>query len=205
MRMCFRNNLRRALKDFRNDQSGIALIYVTAALPVIIGLSLLAIDVGRLSSLQSSLQHGADALALAGAGELDRRSDAITRANLAIAELVTTNTSLFATTVVTIDENSIATPCFLSSLPASDATPIDPSNCLPVSDATEIEESSVSARFVQVIVTPKNFNTIFPVTFLGGATNSAQSSAEAVAGMDQAVCNFTPLFMCNPFEPETGT
>ena len=106
MRMCFRNSLRRTLKDFRNDQSGIALIYVTAALPVLIGLSLLAIDVGRLSSLQSSLQHGADALALAGAGELDRRPDAITRANLAIAELVTTNTSLFATSVVTIDENS---------------------------------------------------------------------------------------------------
>ena len=205
MRMCFRNSLRRTLKDFRNDQSGMALIYVTAALPVIIGLSLLAIDVGRLSSLQSSLQHGADALALAGAGELDRRPDAIERANDAIADLITTNTSLFATSVVTIDENRIGTPCFLSSLPASDATPIDPLDCLPASDATEKEASSPSARFVQVIVTPQNFNTIFPVTFLGGASNSAQSSAEAVAGFDAAVCAFTPMFMCNPYESATNT
>ena len=187
MRTVFRFGSENTWKRFQDDQSGIALIYVTVALPVFVGFSLLAIDVGRLSSLQSSLQHGADALALAGAGELDRRPDAIVRPTGLSPNLITTNTSLFGTSVVTIDETSIAAPCFLTSIPASDATPINPSNCLPTSNTTEIEASSASARFVQVIGRPQNFNTIFPVTFLGGASNNAQSSAEAVVGFERGV------------------
>ena len=202
MRNGFPGRLKAAWKRFGDDQSGLALIYVTVALPVIIGFSLLAIDVGRLSSLQSSLQHGADALALAGAGELDRRPDAITRADRAIDNLITTNQSLFATTVVII-KGGVGGDIdrhYLNALPSSDTLPID------AAWLTSHETSDpADARFVQVIVHPTDFNTVFPVTFLGGASNSAQSSAEAVAGMDQAVCNFTPLFMCNPFEPETGT
>ncbi len=168
-------------------------------LPVIVGFSLLAIDVGRIWNLQSSLQHGADSLALAGAAELDLRPDAIVRANRAIDNLITTNTSLFATTVVTV--NGAATSrCYLSALPANDATPIDPLNCLDQGAAG----SSLNARFVQVIVTPVTFNTIFPVSFLGGSNTSA-STAEAVAGFQAAVCNFTPMFICNPYEPVGNT
>ena len=96
MRLPFSHRLKTFFSAFHADNSGIAVIYVAVALPVIIGFSLLAIDVGRLSTLQSSLQHGADALALAGAGELDRSPNAITRANKAITNLVTTNQSLFA-------------------------------------------------------------------------------------------------------------
>ena len=192
-------------KEFVEDSSGIAVIYVAAALPVIIGFSLLAIDVGRFSTLQSSLQHGADALALAGAGELDRKPDAITRSNRAIANLVTTNTSLFANTLVTIDETAIGTPCFLEALPATDDLPILNNTCLPTGNATEIGSSSVIARFVRVQVAPTNFTTIFPVRFLGGSSNTAQTRAEAVAGFDAAVCDFTPMFICNPYEASGNT
>jgi hypothetical protein len=48
------------LRQFKADESGISLLYVTMSMPVIIGFGLLAIDVGRLTSLQSSLQHGSD-------------------------------------------------------------------------------------------------------------------------------------------------
>ena len=67
-------NLCRTIKRLGGDQSGMALIYVTMSLPVIIGFGLLAIDVGRVTSLQSSLQHGADSLALAGAAELVQKT-----------------------------------------------------------------------------------------------------------------------------------
>ena len=187
-------------RDFHGDTSGIALLYITVMLPVVVGLALLAVDVGRIWNLQSSLQHGSDALALAGAGELDQRPDAIDRANRAIANLVATNKSVFGTTVVTIDENSIGQPCYSASLPAD---PLPYPACMPASTATEREASSATARFVRVTVTPVSFNTIFPVSFLGGS-NSSASSAEAVAGFQAAVCNFTPLFICNPFEPPTG-
>ena len=195
MRLPIFDRLKACFSAFHADRSGIAVVYVAVALPVIIGFSLLAIDFGRLATLQSSLQHGADALALAGAGELDRSPDAITRANNAIANLVTTNKSLFATTVVTINAANVST-CYLSALPASDATAIVAGSCL-ANTATNAE----NARFVQVKVNAATFTTIFPATFLGASSNSTSSNAEAVAGFDAAVCNFTPMFMCNPLEP----
>ena len=205
MHRALRHRLMSLWRRFNKDESGIALIYVTVALPVIIGFSLLAIDVGRLSTLQSTLQHGADALALAGAGELDRTPDAITRSNYAINNLITTNKSLFATTVVTINGASVpsANRCYVQTLPASDATAI--TSCLPVGTSAEIIASSKVARYVSVKVQPLSFNTIFPVTFIGGGSNSASASASAVAGRDQASCVFTPMFMCNPLEPSGNT
>src|SRR5947207_12277618 len=97
---------------FRRDRSAAALVYVTVALPVLIGFGLLAIDIGRLTTLQSTLQHGADALALAGGAELDRRPDAIARAKRAITNLISTNTSLFGTSVVTINMSSVGDDYF---------------------------------------------------------------------------------------------
>src|SRR5436190_19854831 len=86
---------------FWHDRSAAALVYVTVALPVLIGFGLLAIDIGRLTTLQSTLQHGADALALAGGAVLDRSPDAITRAKRANTNLIRTDTSLFGTSVLT--------------------------------------------------------------------------------------------------------
>ena len=77
-----------------NDTSGVILPYVTVMLVVIVGLSVLALDGARLMSLQTQLQNGADALALAGAAELDRLPDAETRARTAIQRLLT-NSTLF--------------------------------------------------------------------------------------------------------------
>ena len=203
MKIAFLQSLKTLWHKFQRDESGIALIYITAALPVIIGFSLLAIDVGRLATLQSTMQHGTDALALAGAGELDRRPDAITRATNAInallgADTTHNNKSLFATSVATV---SVGTPCFLQTLPASDVTAI--TTCLPVASTANIAASSVLARYVQVSATPASFSTIFPVNFSGAGI--ATASATAVAGFDAAVCNFTPLFMCNPLEKTNDT
>ena len=198
MRLPIIRRLKACFSAFHADQSGIALIYVAAALPVIIGFSLLAIDVGRIATLQSSLQHGADALALAGAGELDRNPNAIDRANLAIANLVTTNKGLFANAPVTVNSANI-TKCYLSALPALDSSPLG--TCMPVATAANRTTSSGTARYVQVVVNPTAFTTIFPASLIGVNNNTAAVSAQAVAGFDAAVCNFTPMFMCNPLEP----
>ena len=197
MRISPRMSLTEQFRRFHRDRSAIALIYVTVTLPVLIGLGLLAIDVGRLTTLQSTLQHGADALALAGAAELDRGPDAITRAKRAIANLISTNTSLFGTSVVTINASAVSDDYF-ATLPASDVMSM--TGALDPTAAA----SNENARFLRITVTPVNFNTIFPASFLG-AFDSTTASATAVAGFDAAVCNFTPMFMCNPFEPATNT
>jgi Flp pilus assembly protein TadG len=78
----------RWLRHFARQDRGAVLAYVTIALPVLVGLGILAVDVSRLSNLSTSMQKGADALAIAGAAELDRSPTAITRANAAIANMV---------------------------------------------------------------------------------------------------------------------
>lgn len=198
MRISARMFLTEQVRRFNSDRSAVALIYVTVALPVLVGFGLLAIDVGRLTTLQSTLQHGADALALAGAAELDRRPDAIVRANRAILNLVTTNPGLFATGPVTINDAGVSKR-YLATLPAQDTTPITATSL-----SAGVADDNMAARFVEVTVTPVSFNTIFPASFLG-AFNTTTVSAKAVAGFDAAVCDFTPMFICNPYEDSGNT
>ena len=77
------------VRQLRDDIDGVILPYVAIMLGVIVGLSALALEGGRLMSIQTQLQNGADALALAGAAELDRRPDSIIRAQAAIQNLIT--------------------------------------------------------------------------------------------------------------------
>lgn len=189
-------SLRRSLRD---DESGMALVYVTMALPVIIGFALLAIDVGRYTTLNSSLQHGADALALAGAAELDGGVTSISRSEEAMKQFITQNTATFTSSTASINWADVTT-CYLSSIPAKDSDPIPSADCLDKAAAN----SSYNARFVQVVVEPKTYTTIFPASFIGALSNTSQTAAEAVAGFQMAACNFAPVYICNPFEP-SGT
>src|SRR3984957_20183092 len=64
-----RRRVRRGAVAFWRDTDGIILPYVTIMLLAIVGLSVLALDGARFMSLQTQMQAGADALALAGAAE----------------------------------------------------------------------------------------------------------------------------------------
>jgi len=177
----------RRARAFWNDTRGTILPYVTAMLVVIIGLSVLALDGARYMSLQTQLQNGADALALAGAAELDRLPDSEPRAINAINTLVT-NTTLSGEAVSRNVRVSLIQ--FYSRLPASDASPM--------TDGTPATEPT-NARFVWVTVQPVALATILPASLFGGM-NAVTTGASAVAGFDQVVCDFTPMFVCNPFE-----
>lgn len=187
-----RNGNATLTRQFRSDESGMALIYVTLMLPVIVGFSLLAVDASRVFILQSSLQHGADAIALAMAAELDHTSDAITRADAARDNLVS-NPALF-TSFASVNKDSVNRR-FLSSLPASDKDPIT---------ATNVTTDPKFANYVEVTVTPASYDTIFPASFIGGVT-TLTTTASAIAGMDPGACNVVPMFICNPLEPTGNT
>jgi Flp pilus assembly protein TadG len=173
-------------RAFWDDTSGVILPYVTIMLVVIVGLSVLALDGARLMSLQTQLQNGADALALAGAAELDRLPDSETRARTAIERLLT-NSTLFGSTNRTIAVSKIQ---FYSRLPASDTSPMS---------AGTLATRPGNARFVLVTVRPVTLPTILPAAFFGAA-NTITAAASAVAGFDQVVCGVTPIYVCNPYE-----
>src|SRR5580692_6276032 len=107
-----------------HDRRGTVLPYVAMMLAVIIGLAALAIDASRLMNVQTQLQNAADALALAGAAELDRRPDSIIRADAAIHNLI-------ANPVTGAGINQFAEVAgidFLRSLPPSDDLPVTTAN-----------------------------------------------------------------------------
>ncbi len=180
---------------FFMDTRAAALIYVTLTLPVIVGTALLAIDASRYSSLHTSLQKAADALAIAGAGELDRAPGAIARANMAIQNMVA-NDRVFSTSGASIDLTTEIAVRFLDDLPPKDSDLITATYEV---DLTNLPEADATARFVEVTVNPSNFSTIFPASYLGGS-NTATTQAVAVAGNDSVVCDLMPLFICNPYE-----
>ncbi|WP_332699113.1 TadE/TadG family type IV pilus assembly protein [Devosia sp.] len=184
--------LRATIRRFCRDESGVALVFVTITLPVLIGLSLLAIDMARVNNLHNDLQKAADAFALAAAAELDGQGDAHERAERALLNLVE-NASRFSdagTHILTGDGNDI-TWRFLEDLPPNDADPI--------LDDPYLTEGPGETSFIEVVVKPTGFSTIFPASFLGGA-DTMDVGSSAVAGFGSAVCDFTPVFICNPYE-----
>jgi hypothetical protein len=159
-------------------------------LVVLVGVSLLALDGGRSYSLQTQLQNIADAAALAGASQLNRAPGARARATNAINNLVSNQLAGMDVTSVTL-----STPVFYETLPVASQY---------FSSGT-VSPDDGHARFVAVTLT-HNMNTIFPVSFLNsGATNAVTAGAQAVAGFDQVACQYTPMFICNPYETNTMT
>ncbi|RWO60408.1 pilus assembly protein TadG-related protein [Mesorhizobium sp.] len=207
----------RIVRAFWHDQRGIALILVSITLPAIIGFSLLAIDMSRVNNLHNDLQKGADAFALAAAAELDGSSGSWARAERAMATLVD-NESNFSTAgrfTLTSGQPGGTQPCnnagniswcFLKAIPANDGTRITAANQANyLADAIQAV-GEAETRFIQVTVAPQGFAAIFPASFVtSGASDSFNVGAVAVAGFTSGVCDFTPVFMCNPYEMVNGT
>ena len=116
--------MRSRLQRFGRDQGGGMAAPLALALPVLFGFAMLAIDGSRYFNLQTSVQAGADALALAGAAELDGRPDAFARANRAIATL-TKNDPRFGKDVTPIAGVEVT---FLKSLPTQESQPVGAAN-----------------------------------------------------------------------------
>jgi Flp pilus assembly protein TadG len=170
------------------NTGGAVIVPLALALPVLFGFGMLVIDAGRYYNLQTSLQGGADALALAGAAELDAKSDSIVRANRAIDTLVS-NDQRFGEGTGAISRARISVR-FLTSMPATDAEAITSAN-----ETTD----PLKAGFVEVNVQPVTFRNIF-ASAVNAVSAPTQTQASAVAGFDSVACNVAPLFMCNPFE-----
>ena len=136
-----------------------------AVVVAIVGVALLALDGARYMSLQTQLQNGADALALAGAAELDRLPDAEKRAVDAITHLIT-NPTVFGSER---DRNvEVANITFYSQIPPNDSAPLS---------TGVIANGPIDARFVAVTVRPVTLGMIFPVAIFGGASATAGASA----------------------------
>jgi len=185
------------MRDFTRDTDGFAATLGLVLMPALILFTVVLIDVGRGNNAHSDLQAAADAMALAGARELDGGVDSITRANAAMANLSNSVSYLGqtdATARITLQmggTNSAYTITYLTAIPASDDLPLD---------ATFIAANSTTdgteAAYVLVHAQSQNLLTT------GNLLGAAPVAAEAVATYATAACDVTPLFICNPFESQ---
>ncbi|MCA1491868.1 hypothetical protein I6F11_13150 [Ensifer sp. NBAIM29] len=201
--------LSKAIKRFLDDNRGYVIALTLISMPLLLGFSLMVIDVGRTGNLHTDLQNAVDAMALAGARELDGRDDAIDRANAAIETLANnaafggggTGMSLGSHITVTYDAandaGSTVTVHYLKSIPANDDTRIDPLSNYEAANANE-------ASYAYVVAKPQAMTTIFPVP-VGFNRDTINVAAEAVAVYRASACDVTPIYICNPYENASGT
>ncbi|WP_018235784.1 TadE/TadG family type IV pilus assembly protein [Ensifer sp. BR816] len=199
--------LRKAIKRFLDDNRGYVIALTLISMPLLLGFSLLIIDVGRTGNLHTDLQNAVDAMALAGARELDGRDDAITRADAAIEALANsaafggggTGMQLGSHITVTYDAGndagSTVTVIYLKEIPADDDNPIESS--MITADPNE-------ASYAWVIAKEQAMTTIFPMP-VGLNRDTINVSADAVAVYRSSACDVTPIYICNPFEPAGNT
>ncbi|MEY9558945.1 pilus assembly protein TadG-related protein [Sinorhizobium fredii] len=187
--------LRKAIKRFLDDNRGYVIALTLISMPLLLGLSLLIIDAGRGNNLHTDLQNAVDALALAGARELDGSSDSIIRAEAAMSNLVK-NQARFSNGGPVLIEADEVDWYFLTEIPASDDTAID---------ATWIgnyeTNDGAEAVYVMVVSHDRPMTTLFPLP-VGLTNDTVDLSASAVATYDVAACDVTPIFICNPYEDE---
>ncbi|MBW7850738.1 MAG: hypothetical protein H3C38_09605 [Rhodospirillales bacterium] len=175
------------LRRLARDTEGAVILLFAFALPVMIGVVGLSLDLGRLATLNTELQDLADAAALAGAAELDGSETAIDRATLR-AKTLLANDPRFATDEYAGDVH-ILEPVFTETLDGA-----------PVTDPTR-------AHFIEVTTVSRfSNNLLMPVL---GAAAQSDTAARAVAGAIQVACDVTPLMLCNPndpadFDPDRG-
>ncbi len=198
--------LNRAIGRFWKDRRGYVIALTLIAMPMLLGFSLLVIDVGRSSNLHTDLQNAVDAMALAGARELDGRNDAISRAEAAIAALANkaafgnggAGMSLGSHITVTYetgdDDASTVEVRFLTEIPANDDADID---------LSKITTDPNKASYAWVLAKPQAMTTVFPLP-AGLTRNTVHIGAEAVAVYRASACDVTPVYICNPYESASG-
>ncbi|MGO4623100.1 TadE/TadG family type IV pilus assembly protein [Ensifer sp. 2TAB8] len=201
--------LHRTIKRFWEDRRGYVIALTLIAMPLLLGVSLIVIDVGRSANLHTDLQSAVDAMALTGARELDGRNDSITRAQAAIEKLA--NTAAFGNggsgmslgSYITVaykagdDTASTVTVRFLKGIPGDGTFAGDDDD--PIT-AAMITTNPNDAGYAWVTAKNQAMQTIFPVP-VGVTRSTINVSADAVAAYRVSACDVTPIFICNPYEP----
>lgn len=184
------------MRRLYRDEDGTILVFVAISLAVLLGMIALSFDLGRMAATQTELQSFADNVALAAAGELDGKSDAITRAQTAAAALIQ-DTQTFSSRGRTLDVNDV-TLTFLSALDTTDMAP-------PFSDTVIAPPYSAAdaadAIFVRVDIAPHAVQLGFAsvlTSFTGQPRVNNEVAATATAGFNQYACDIAPLMFCLP-------
>ena len=180
----------RSVRHLFRDTKGAVAATVALSLFALIAAGGLAFDYARLGGLHTELQQAADQAALAAASQLDRQSDAITRANKSIQSA--TNTDRLAANYTRFANDSGGSTVNLTTVYCSafdDSKADSAAPCTVTTDQTK-------AQFVVVTTAARVAN--YALTPIVAAFSSGNVTASAVAGVQSSVCDIAPLVVCAP-------
>ena len=190
------------MRSLRNDD-GAVLPWVALMLTAMLGIVGLSFDLGRHYVVSTELQKAADAAALAGAYQLDPtvplddttasdgtvtlrgNTSRVARAVPVGGAPITGNASRLATVGTTIEIDAVR---LLDTIPDDD-------------DADTSGEPA-GINYVEVTTAARTSNNVF--SRVAGSGPSVTMTRTAIARRGQAVCQATPLFICNPNEAVDG-
>ena len=209
---------------FWDEQSGSATIMVVVLFVMMIALSGLVVDVGRVMNIHSQASSYVDRVALAAAAELDGETTSMNRAvRAAVGDgegpiiqpgfriSLTGDNDIGISRMVFMASitDDPADPFARSPLPGDDVlcewTPGGGIDCS--GSGLSQAQASAQATFVMVEATTEVENFIvFPIaaTLSPGIATQASVAPQAVAGFTSVICNIPPLAICNPFENPGG-
>jgi Flp pilus assembly protein TadG len=171
------------LRSIWGNQRGSVAVYTAIFSMLAMSAGSISIDLGRLVTLKSQLQHRADAGATAAAVYLDGTTGARTRAT-DVAKNSSSDTSNIGSTSETLVVSSVN---FYSSF--------DPNVAATGDDDASIVEVVMSPQLVNFFFTP------FFSLLVGQFTNQSKSiTAISVAQSSPLMCHAAPLMTCDPTE-----
>lgn len=177
-------------KSFTKATGGSVAIWAAFSTPVLVGGAALSVDASRIYNMDNDLQSASDALARAGAAELDQRPDSLERAKRAVQNLVSNDQTFSKSGKGKVEIDTIR---FLKSIPPNDYDAVR---------SSDVTYDPSEAKYVEINVKPESVATLFPTSLVKKMTDTTLSS-KSVAGLDQGVSGVAPVFICNPQEDET--
>ncbi|HEY9148855.1 MAG TPA: pilus assembly protein TadG-related protein [Gammaproteobacteria bacterium] len=189
------------------------IVMLVLVIVILLGVAALALDLGRLYVLKSEMQNAADAAALAGAAELNAEDDAIERAEAAARGLLQ-HDSHFAKVKALLGTDIDITITFYCSIGGEQDSGAACPGDADETDSNKILLSSmqndVEAHYIRVTLDPEANNEdrygidlyFLPVLSVLGidTSNTAVTTATALAGRHFYMCRFPPVMLCDEFE-----
>ncbi|MDH5748798.1 MAG: pilus assembly protein TadG-related protein, partial [Rhodospirillales bacterium] len=174
------------LRGFHGDTRGSMAILMAFFAILLMGVGVLAVDVGRMMVLRSQMQNAADAAAKAAALQLNAKSDAFNRGNDAAA-IAVQSTNFSGGGGVTLSINTVT-------YYTEDGWATGTSTAVDYENAT-IASVTLNAENINLLLRP-----VLEVLNKSGSANFVTLNASATARLANYICNRAPLFACNPFE-----
>lgn len=181
---------RSVINQFLNDDHAAIGPLYAIGISVIVVMTAIGFDYGRLMALDSELQNAADQAALAAATQLDGGDDAMTRARDSATNAFASVDSTF-TNQARFANDGQGRPITGLTFEFFDDYENDTPGTLLTNDA-----DGADARVVQVTVNARRV--FYALTPLVGAISSGNVIGKAMAGLQNATCNVPPMMFCVP-------